>query len=69
MVNRERRALRDLMPVIEMLENAGMALADREPVLFAAAMRSAFERYQAIQPHSPVLALYREWLITHGPHG
>lgn len=64
----EEQALRDLMPVVGMLEHAGIALADREPVLFAQALKEAFELYQALSPHSPVLTLYRKWLITHGPY-
>jgi len=63
----EQQALRDLMPVVMMLENAGMALFDDQPVLFAKALEEAFARYQALPPDSPVLALYRKWLVTHGP--
>jgi len=62
----EQQALRDLMPVVGMLENAGCALADREPVLFAQALKQAFELYATIPPQSPVLALYRKWITTHG---
>jgi len=63
----EQQALRELMPVVAILESAGKALADREPVLFAEALKEAFERYAAIPAGSPVLTLYRKWLITHGP--
>jgi hypothetical protein len=66
-VTDEEQALRDLMPVVAMLENAGRALADREPVLFAESLKEAFERYAAIPAGSPVLTLYRKWLTTHGP--
>lgn len=63
----EQQALRELMPVVAMLKSAGRALADREPVLFAEALKEAFERYAAIPAGSPVLTFYRKWLITHGP--
>jgi len=63
----EQQALCDLMPVIMMLENAGMALFERQPVLFAKALGEAFTRYQELPPNSPVPALYRKWLVTHGP--
>jgi len=43
----EQQALRELMPVVAMLENAGRALADREPVLFAEALKEAFDRDRA----------------------
>ena len=63
----EQQALRDLMPVVMMLENAGMALFDDQPVLFAKALEEAFTRYQALPPDSPILTLYRKWLTTHDP--
>jgi hypothetical protein len=66
-VTPEQQALRELMPVVAMLENAGHALADREPALFAEALKEAFERYAALPSGSPVLTLYRKWLTTHGP--
>ena len=64
----EQEALRDLMPVIEMIENAHMALHDRDEKLFTRAVLDALARYQQIRPTSPVLTLYRQWLTTHGPH-
>lgn len=63
----EQQALRDLMPVIEMIENAGMAMHDHDERLFLYSVLEAVSRYQAIRPHSPVLAFYRKWLVTHGP--